>query len=530
MKRIYLALLLLVPLSLLSLYLALVANNPYFSHLLESKGKPKTIPIALLFFIEKELQQPEVWKAFLENSEANNLFRVYLYTDQEVDDPFWKKRKINRQVPYNDSSHMVVWHALLQEALKQRNIKQFVCLTEDCVPIKTPREVYEALSNQSQQTVMAINQAEYHKNHFGVAFGFMPEELWQNEEWVVYNRDHAQIVAQDNAWVMHSYLYPYGHFYFPSTFLAMKGKLNQINNHSFTLFLRRDQEPKAGLHLFQEADELVLQLLKQAKADALFLAPVSSSFPKEELLALFSPPPIHLTAEQSVQIGKHIWQRECRGTIEGLTSWNKGEEFPSLGIGHFIWYPANCQAPFQESFPSFLAFLEARGRELPLWLTSNSPCPWSSREEFNDNLQSPAMQELRTLLLETIPEQTDFICQRLEGALSRMQFGLSAEEQRHLLTQYTRLTKSARSIEALIDYIHFKGEGITALEQYRGQGWGLKQVLLQMHGTSEKMALEEFVNVAKKILENRVKASPPERGEKRWLKGWHQRLESYLKS
>jgi hypothetical protein len=46
-----------------------------------------------------------------------------------------------------------------------------------------------------------------------------------------------------------------------------------------------------------------------------------------------------LTQEQAQTIGRQIWKNECGGTQEGLTSWNKGEEFPSLGIGHFIWYP-----------------------------------------------------------------------------------------------------------------------------------------------------------------------------------------------
>ena len=39
------------------------------------------------------------------------------------------------------------------------------------------------------------------------------------------------------------------------------------------------------------------------------------------------------------RIGKRIWQNECGGTADGLTSWNAGENFASLGIGHFIWYP-----------------------------------------------------------------------------------------------------------------------------------------------------------------------------------------------
>src|SRR6266446_3164255 len=45
------------------------------------------------------------------------------------------------------------------------------------------------------------------------------------------------------------------------------------------------------------------------------------------------------------RIGKKIWQNECNGTISGLTSWNQGEDFASLGIGHFIWYPQGRRGP-----------------------------------------------------------------------------------------------------------------------------------------------------------------------------------------
>jgi hypothetical protein len=49
---------------------------------------------------------------------------------------------------------------------------------------------------------------------------------------------------------------------------------------------------------------------------------------------------------------KKIWQNECNGTIAGLTSWNAGEDFASLGIGHFIWYPKGRRGPFEKVFPS----------------------------------------------------------------------------------------------------------------------------------------------------------------------------------
>ena len=59
---------------------------------------------------------------------------------------------------------------------------------------------------------------------------------------------------------------------------------------------------------------------------------------------------ITLLQSDALKIGKKIWQNECNGTVAGLTSWNEGENFASLGIGHFIWYPKGQRGPFDESF------------------------------------------------------------------------------------------------------------------------------------------------------------------------------------
>src|SRR2546423_8459695 len=73
---------------------------------------------------------------------------------------------------------------------------------------------------------------------------------------------------------------------------------------------------------------------------------------------------VTLTHTEATRIGKKIWQNECNGTISGLTSWNAGEDFASLGIGHFIWYPEGKPGPFEESFPKLVAFVAQHGAKL----------------------------------------------------------------------------------------------------------------------------------------------------------------------
>src|SRR6188474_258742 len=82
-----------------------------------------------------------------------------------------------------------------------------------------------------------------------------------------------------------------------------------------------------------------------------------------------------LSPKELDAIGRRVWQNECGGTRDGLTSWNAGEGFASLGIGHFIWYPKGPHGPFEESFPKLVKFLAANGAKVPEWLHA-ADCPW----------------------------------------------------------------------------------------------------------------------------------------------------------
>src|SRR5205823_13262022 len=122
------------------------------------------------------------------------------------------------------------------------------------------------------------------------------------------------------------------------------------------------------------------------------------------LIALL-PKPLHATSLSHVdvlKIGKKIWQNECNGTVSGLTSWNAGEDFASLGIGHFIWYPEGKRGPFEESFPKFIDFARKSENRIPEWLDQAPACPWRSRAEFSAAQNSSQVTELRQFLAHTV--------------------------------------------------------------------------------------------------------------------------------
>jgi hypothetical protein len=237
---------------------------------------------------------------------------------------------------------------------------------------------------------------------------------------------------------------------------------------------------------------------------------------------------LDLTDEELSAIANRVFMNECGGKTECLTSWNAGEQFASLGIGHFIWYPAGVEGPFHESFPELLGFIESKGIVLPLWLKQNPDCPWNTREEFLQNKKSKDMVELRIFLINTIPLQSLFISDRLEKALPKMTEGLPEKTQSHVCKQFNRVADSPMGMYALIDYVNFKGEGVSLTERYNGHGWGLLQVLQEMKGKKKgKKALKEFSRAAELVLTRRVENAPKERHEEKWLPGWKKRVHTY---
>lgn len=242
---------------------------------------------------------------------------------------------------------------------------------------------------------------------------------------------------------------------------------------------------------------------------------------------------LETSTKQQAYIADLIFKNECNRKFECLVSWNEGEDFASLGIGHFIWFPKGSNAPFKESFPDVLRWFQAHHINIPASLTSilqpQKPCPWQSKQDFLKPENQTVIEDLRTFLSNTKSTQASFIIHRLSLALPKMLAVASNEqEKQHIQAQFERVSSSPNGWYALIDYVNFKGEGIKESERYQSKGWGLAQVLLHMQGHQiGQQSIQSFIQAATFVLERRVKLSPPQRHEQRWLQGWKKRLDTY---
>jgi hypothetical protein len=234
--------------------------------------------------------------------------------------------------------------------------------------------------------------------------------------------------------------------------------------------------------------------------------------------------PVTLSPQQTEKLANLIWQNEGAGKKEYLTVWNKNETFPSLGIGHFIWYPTEEKGAFKEQFPELLDYLQTNKVALPAWLISAQTAPWKSKDDFYRDFDKPQLTELRNLLASTVGLQAKFIIKRLEVGIPLILASTDQLQRQRINKQLNALTATPEGTFVLLDYINFKGEGISPKERYKGEGWGLKQVLLTMPENNDNV-LNSFAVAADSVLTKRVANAP--RDESAWLKGWRVRVHKY---
>ena len=240
-----------------------------------------------------------------------------------------------------------------------------------------------------------------------------------------------------------------------------------------------------------------------------FLLSISSAFAFEA----------SISQETAFEIGKKIWLNECAGSVDKLVFWNPHEECVSLGIGHFIWYPETAKKKFDAMFPEYVAFLKSKQIPIPNVLANPAYAPWKTREEFLAKEKGDEIIQLKKWLSDTVAFQAEFIVKRLSISLDRI-----LAKSPNLNKSIQDLTSTSSGLFALIDYLNFKGEGLSPNERYNGKGWGLYQVLLGM-GAFEGTPLDRFKASAIATLTGRVRRAPKD--ESRFLSGWTNRIQRY---
>jgi len=156
-------------------------------------------------------------------------------------------------------------------------------------------------------------------------------------------------------------------------------------------------------------------------------------------------------------IGEKIFKNEAGGVKSNLVYWNEGENFPSLGIGHFIWYKQGEPGIFEESFPQLVEFLKSKNVKLPKIMAENKYSPWKDRQELinlkTKKIPDTDIEELTNFLYDNKDLQIMFIFKRLEASLEKM-IAVSSNKE-NVRKQFYRVASSPNGLYPLIDYVNF---------------------------------------------------------------------------
>ncbi len=235
-------------------------------------------------------------------------------------------------------------------------------------------------------------------------------------------------------------------------------------------------------------------------------------------------------AAEMRRIGEKIFINEAGGDKNKLVHWNVGEDFAAMGIGHFTWYPPGRKQRFGDTFPGLIRYMSQRGAPPPPWVqfAIARGAPWYSREELFRVKNTPQIQQLVNYLYQTRGLQAEYIVERSKRALQKFVNAAPPHLKARVAQNINALANTPGGWYPLIDYVNFKGEGLNRNGGYNGQNWGMLQVLETMRPSQPgPQALNAFADAAYQVLLRRVRNSPPQNNEARWLAGWRNRVDTY---
>jgi hypothetical protein len=226
---------------------------------------------------------------------------------------------------------------------------------------------------------------------------------------------------------------------------------------------------------------------------------------------------------------ERIYENEAKRNPEYLVFWSEREDFPSLGIAHWIWFPQfspnydKSSLPTQEdSFPGLLRFIASEapklGIKIPAFLTDQNgqivlSNPFKNRSDFLTRAEE--RNSLKKLLMDTLDLQTQYLIISISDKVERaIKLKTSGEtEYRRILL---KIVSSPMGLYPIFDYVNFKGDGTDTT-------WGLLQVLDRLKGEGNP-TVNHFAQACKETLEKRV---AERQNDKKFLNGWILRCNSY---
>lgn len=238
---------------------------------------------ALLFLTNGELNHSRFWQDQL--SPYLDRFSIYIHSQQPLQDPFFKHFRIKEIVPTTELHHVKAWQALLREAILDQDNVKFIFLSEACLPLYPLDILYEYIQ-QDSQTHMQVGSPWWEEHEPRSLLEFPKEHRYGNSEWLILNRKHAQLIVEDKEIIEIASRHIHDAESYPSTFLSLKGCLNEIVSREVT-FAKPNLFNYPHVFEFKEPNQLLSSLFVEATSKkALFMRKFHPQFPPDTFLNL----------------------------------------------------------------------------------------------------------------------------------------------------------------------------------------------------------------------------------------------------
>lgn len=211
--------------------------------------------IALLFLTIVDVYHQNYWQDFLRGNDGR--YSLYVHSKFPMpSDSFFKRYELPIRVPTKWEHVMRAQIELLRQALKDPKNMRFIFLSESTLPLQNFDTVYNTvISNKKSLFPHCRNPHQYSspaqrdyqsKAHAGTFWGShsynpsrilhgIPSHLqYKNHSWIILNRKHAQLMVDDKKYLDTITKAIIDNEHYPSTFLALKGLLNEVDNYQAT--------------------------------------------------------------------------------------------------------------------------------------------------------------------------------------------------------------------------------------------------------------------------------------------------------
>lgn len=183
--------------------------------------------LALLFLTRGDLHQPRVWEEFLEGAGSESPLFLHAKHPEAVVSPVLKRAARVPVLPteWGGISLVRATLRLLGAALADSGATHFALVSESCVPVKPAEEILTrlALDGRSRIAWEGLHEMSLeHRWRSGKAAGVPPDRWRMQHQWMVLDREMAEIVLEEDLTGRFGEVFAPDEHYF-ATVLAMKG-------------------------------------------------------------------------------------------------------------------------------------------------------------------------------------------------------------------------------------------------------------------------------------------------------------------